>query len=113
MAINVQCPHCNVPLSLADEQAGRQVRCPACNNVLTLPGGQAAGQGTGQPGGQPSASPPPAVGPTFPSYSLPPGFVPPPPTPLPPTKTSGAAVATLILCLIPITWPIGIILAAR
>ncbi|MHB1425664.1 MAG: protein kinase domain-containing protein [Gemmataceae bacterium] len=41
MPLVIRCPHCQKPMQLADNSAGKQFRCPNCHNPFTV-GGQPA-----------------------------------------------------------------------
>ncbi len=70
MPIDVLCPQCGQKLQARDEYAGQKVPCPSCGTPLQL-------EGTANPYASPG-------------YQGPIG-------PLPDARTSGAAVASLIL----------------
>jgi hypothetical protein len=42
MPIKFKCPHCQKPLGVKDELAGKRAACPACKKVLTIPAPTAA-----------------------------------------------------------------------
>ncbi len=42
MPLVIRCPHCQKPMQLADNSAGKQFRCPNCHNPFTVGGGQPA-----------------------------------------------------------------------
>ena len=42
MPLVIRCPHCQKPMQLADNSAGKQFRCPSCQNPFTVGGSQPA-----------------------------------------------------------------------
>src|SRR5438045_893919 len=56
------CPHCNKPLKVKDEHAGKMVKCPACAKVLAVPAKvQALSSGAAPASAQPMPSLAPTV----------------------------------------------------
>src|SRR5262249_38223618 len=55
MPLVIRCPHCQKPMQLADNSAGKQFRCPSCHNPFTVGGGQPASVGAAAAGGSNSA----------------------------------------------------------
>ncbi|HTU20527.1 MAG TPA: protein kinase [Gemmataceae bacterium] len=87
MPLVIRCPHCQKPMQLADNSAGKQFRCPSCHNPFTVGGGNqpaavgaaaAAGGGGAAVATRPAAPPAPA-----PAH--------PPSTPSAPTVDGGSA----------------------
>jgi hypothetical protein len=61
MAIKFTCPHCQKPLSVKDQLAGKKGNCPFCKKVLTVPKPAAATAGPAAPAAPAeAAAPPPA-----------------------------------------------------
>ncbi len=128
MAIVFNCPGCSQPLSAEPQYAGMQVQCPNCNaSVMVPPRASERSEPPRVPisrGG--GAVPPPGPSPygagqTPPPYGAPPGYgagqwapaagAGASGSPSSPKRTSGLAIAALVLCIIPFTFVIGIILA--
>ncbi len=72
MPLVIRCPHCQKPMQLADNSAGKQFRCPSCRNAFTVgggasPGAAASAAGTGGSAAavatRPAAPPAPAARP--------------------------------------------------
>jgi hypothetical protein len=61
MPINFTCPHCQKPLKVKDELAGKKGACPACKKPLTVPGPAAAPKAAAPPNGPSPPAPAPAV----------------------------------------------------
>ncbi|HWG42619.1 MAG TPA: protein kinase [Gemmataceae bacterium] len=66
MPLVIRCPHCQKPMQLADNSAGKQFRCPSCQNPFTVGGAPPPMIGTAAVGGggaavatQPAAPPAP------------------------------------------------------
>jgi hypothetical protein len=60
MPINFNCPHCQKPLKVKDELAGKKGPCPACKKLLTVPQPAAAPKAAAPPPPAPNGSPAPA-----------------------------------------------------
>lgn len=72
MPLVIRCPHCQKPMQLADNSAGKQFRCPSCRNAFTVGGGgQAATVGAAAVGGA-GASAAVATRPAAPAAARPP-----------------------------------------
>ena len=51
MPLVIRCPHCQKPMQLADNSAGKQFRCPSCRNAFTVGGGQSSAVSAAAAGG--------------------------------------------------------------
>src|SRR5579875_3623832 len=77
MPLVIRCPHCQKPMQLADNSAGKQFRCPSCHNPFLVGGGQAASAAAATVGGiggagaavatRPAAPPAPPRSPSLPA----------------------------------------------
>jgi predicted Ser/Thr protein kinase len=76
MPLVIRCPHCQKPMQLADNSAGKQFRCPSCHNPFTVGGGQPASVGAAAAGGSSSASAAVATRPVAPATTPRPPAVP-------------------------------------
>ncbi|HTU91370.1 MAG TPA: protein kinase [Gemmataceae bacterium] len=50
MPLVIRCPHCQKPMQLADNSAGKQFRCPSCHNPFMVGGGPPASVGAAAAG---------------------------------------------------------------
>src|SRR5215469_14114453 len=80
MPLVIRCPHCQKPMQLADNSAGKQFRCPSCHNPFTVGGGQPVSVGAAAAGGggaavatRPAAPAAPPRPPSTPDVPPPPG----------------------------------------
>src|SRR5258708_6777788 len=86
--ISFPCPHCDNPLRVKDEVAGKRVKCPACSKPITVPAASdltAAASRSNKPSPVPASGPPPGEERTLPpkafaqsrpsdAPTIPPGF---------------------------------------
>ena len=47
MAVQFQCPHCQVQLRAEDDVAGKAATCPKCGKMITVPQGPSTEEASG------------------------------------------------------------------
>jgi predicted Ser/Thr protein kinase/phage FluMu protein Com len=69
MPLVIRCPHCQKPMQLADNSAGKQFRCPSCRNAFTVGGSAPAPAVSAAVGGGAAVATRPTAPPARPSSS--------------------------------------------
>src|SRR6185437_1636235 len=82
MPLVIRCPHCQKPMQLADNSAGKQFRCPSCRNPFTVGGGPVASVGVAAAGGGGAAVATRPLAPSAPAHPPSTPTTPPPPASL-------------------------------
>lgn len=90
----ISCPHCNQHVVVDDAWGGQSLNCPACQQTFMVPQAAAAPAPAGARLSQPTAPPPPPPAPR--PQSARPAAAPQPATA---SRTSGLAIASLVLSL--------------
>lgn len=92
MSIKFVCPHCQKPLQVKEDLAGKKVKCPGCQQVLDVPAGVVAATGAAAPAVSRPASAPAAAARPAVAVAPPPRVAAPP---LPSQAATKAASETL------------------